>query len=344
MLGKRGVDRVFLCTYKHLNEPDVGTRGRGEWIGSFFVPLWPYSKVFIPEWMNLRRQQKITGVLFISPTAIVLVLIILLPLLFSFVVSFYGYTFIHPRFDQFLGAQNYLRGFQDQYFWNSLEVTLIFVVAVVLVEFLVGFSIALLLNRDIRFKGIFYTILTIPMVMAPVAVGLIWKMLLHPDLGVANYFLSLLGISPVNWLGSTKMALWTLLLIDVWQQMSFMILILLAGLTSLPKEPFEAAKIDGANARQTLFYITLHLMKPVIVVALLIRTIFAFRTYDLVYVLTKGGPGVSTDLISYHIYKKTFMGLDLGQASALSYVLLILIMAIVVVLFRQMANRQESLY
>lgn len=231
--------------------------------------------------------------------------------------------------------------FEDQYFWNSLLVTLKFVVIVVSFEFVIGFAIALLLNREIKFKGIYYAILTIPMVMSPVAVGLIWKMLLHPELGVINWVLSLVGIPPVNWLGTTSGAIWTIVFVDIWHQVSFMILVLLAGLVSLPNEPFQAAKIDGANSLQILFKITIPLMRPVIATALLIRTIMAFRTYDLVYVMTKGGPGVSTDVLSYFIYKKTFMGLDLAQASAISWVLLVIVLLMVLVLFKFMRTDEE---
>ena len=130
-------------------------------------------------------------------------------------------------------------------------------------------------------------------------------------------------------------------MVDIWHQISFMILILLAGLVSLPSDPYEAAEIDGANALQRFFYITLPLMKPVIVVALLLRTIFGFRTFDLVYILTRGGPGVSTDVISYFIYRRTFMGLNLAESSAASYILLIITMVVVVFLYRTMRLQRE---
>jgi len=289
---------------------------------------------------TLAQQKKLTGFYFISPTILVLVLIVLIPLLFSFIVCFFRFTFIDPGFHQFALFDNFTTTFQDKYFWNSIKVTITFVLIVVPLEFIVGFTIALLLNRDIRFKGLFYTILTIPMVMSPIAVGLIWKMLLHPDLGVVNYFFSLLHLPYMNWFGSDRLSLWTIILVDIWHQVSFMILILLAGLKSLPKEPFESAEIDGANRFQTIFYITLGLLKPVISVALLIRVIFSFRTYDLIYIMTRGGPGVSTEMISYYIYKKMFIGMDLSQASAISYVLLSIVMIIVIFLFREMVRKK----
>jgi len=291
-----------------------------------------------------RRKSPIRskGRIFILPAVIVLVAVVAAPLLFSLVVSFSNYTFISPSIREFVGLSNYVNALTNQYFWNSLWVTLKFAFLVVSLEFLFGFTIALLLNRNIKFKTVFYAILTVPMVMSPVAVGLIWKMLLHTDLGIVNYLLSLVGARPVDWLGSPRGAFWSVLMVDIWQQVSFMILVLLAGLVSLPKEPYEAVKIDGASPLQTLWYITLPLMMPVIVTALLIRVIFAFRTYDLVYVMTKGGPGVSTDVISYYIYKRTFMGLNLAEASAISYVLLLVVFGIVVVLFRLMLRQQAT--
>ena len=288
--------------------------------------------------MAIKRSEKITGWLFVLPSILTLIAVIAIPLIFSFVVSFFAYTFVNPTFNFFMGFENYKNAFSDPYFWHSLWVTLKFVILVVSIEFTLGFIISLMLNRDIRFKGVYYTILTIPMVMSPVAVGLIWKMLLHPDLGVLNYFLGLLGIKPVNWLGDPHMAFWSVLMVDIWQQISFMILLLLAGLVSLPKEPFEAATIDGANGFQKLFYITVPLMKPVILSAIVIRTIFAFRTYDLIYVLTRGGPGVSTDVLSYFIYRKTFMGLNLAEAAATSYVLLVVVLALVFIMFRTISE------
>jgi multiple sugar transport system permease protein len=213
---------------------------------------------------------------------------------------------------------------------------------VVPLEFFIGYGIALLLSRpDVKFKTLFYFILTVPMVMSPVAVSLIWRMLLHPELGVVNYLLGKIGFGYVNWFGDPKLALFTITLVDIWHQVSFMILLLLSGLTSLPSEPFESAKIDGASWFQSLIFIKTPLLMPIITVALLYRVITAFKTYDLVYILTSGGPGVSTDLISYNIYRTTFMGLDLSAASAESYILLLVTLAITVVIFRSTMKGNE---
>ena len=167
-----------------------------------------------------------------------------------------------------------------------------------------------MLNKVERFKAIYYAILLCPLLMNPVIVGLIWRMFLHPNLGIVNYLLSVVGIAPVNWLGSTSVAIWTIILVDIWHQVSFMIVLLLAGLSALPKEPYEAARVDGASPLQCFWRITLPLMRPVIIVTLLIRLIFAVKTYDLIYIMTRGGPGVSTDFVSYFIYRTAFVSAE----------------------------------
>jgi multiple sugar transport system permease protein len=142
------------------------------------------------------------------------------------------------------------------------------------------------------------------------------------------------GLLPIDWLGDPRNAFWTVLAVDIWQQVSFMILLLFSGLVSLPKEVFEASEIDGASEWQKIFYITIPMMKPVIFVAITLRVIFAFKTFDLVYLLTRGGPGIATDVLSYYIYRLTFMSLDLGKAAAASYLLLPTIMIFIVIVFK----------
>jgi multiple sugar transport system permease protein len=210
------------------------------------------------------------------------------------------------------------------------------VIGVVLLEFVIGFAVALMLNKVERFKPVYYAILLCPLLMNPVIVGLIWRMFLHPNLGIVNYLLSTIGLGPVNWLGDTKVAIWTVILVDIWHQVSFMIVLLLAGLASLPKEPYEAARVDGANAFQCFIHITLPMMRTVIIVTLLIRLIFAVKTYDLIYIMTRGGPGVATDLVSYFIYRTAFVGLNIGEASAMSIILLTAILALTIYLYRYM--------
>ena len=250
--------------------------------------------------------------------------------------SFFDYTLINKSFNSFIGLKNYQNSINNERLLNSISVTFIFVILVVLFEFLLGFFIALLLNSVEKFKSVYYFILLLPLLINPIVVGLIWRMFLHPQLGILNYLLSLISIEPVNWLGDPKMAFITIIFVDIWHQVSFMIILLLAGLSAIPKEPYEAARSDGANIFQCFYHITLPYMRPVIIITILIRLIFAIKTYDLIYIMTKGGPGDATDLISYYIYRSAFISLNLGEAAAMSTILLIIIVVMTVPLFKYM--------
>ncbi|WP_374305535.1 carbohydrate ABC transporter permease [Ferrovibrio sp.] len=284
------------------------------------------------------RRDRRFGYAMASPSLIVLFLIILFPVLSALFTSLHEYTLIAPNFDTFTGLTNFKLALADAEFRHSAWLTMRFVIGVVVLEFIIGFAVALMLNKVERFKPVYYAILLCPLLMNPVIVGLIWRMFLHPNLGIVNYLLGTIGISPVNWLGDTKVAIWTVILVDIWHQVSFMIVLLLAGLSSLPKEPYEAARIDGANAFQCFIHITLPMMRTVIVVTLLIRLIFAVKTYDLIYIMTRGGPGTATDFVSYFIYRTAFVSLNIGEASAMSIILLTAILGLTAYLYRYMRS------
>lgn len=286
----------------------------------------------------LERRDRRFGLALALPSLIALFLVIVFPILSAGYTSLYDYTLISPGYDFFLGLENYAKAVADPEFRHAMALTAFFVLAVVLLEFALGFLVALMLNEVKRGKPIYYAILLCPLLMNPVIVGLIWRMFLHPSLGIVNYLLSTVGIGAVNWLGDTKIALWTVVMVDIWHQVSFMIVLLLAGLSALPREPYEAARVDGASSLQTFVHITLPLMRPVIMVTLLIRLIFAVKTYDLIYIMTRGGPGVSTDLVSYFIYRTAFVSLNIGEASAMSLILLAVILALTAWLYRYMRS------
>ena len=281
------------------------------------------------------------GYLFVSPAVLILSIVILAPIVLAIITSFYDYTLINRSFENFIGLKNYFASVSNEKFIHSSIVTIFFVLLVVLFEFLIGFLIALLLNQVEKFRNIYYFILLIPLLINPVVVGLIWRMFLHPQLGILNYLISLVGIDPINWLGDPQNAFITIIFVDIWHQVSFMIILLLAGLASIPEEPYEAARVDGANAFQQFRDITLPYMRPVIIITLLIRLIFALKTYDLIYIMTKGGPGDATDLISYYIYRSAFIGLDLGQAASMSVILLLIVCVIIYPLFKFMNRADE---
>ena len=286
---------------------------------------------------EIDRADARFGWMMAAPALATLFLVILFPVLWALFTSVHDYTLINPHFDNYSGLANFRRAITDPEFRHSLGLTAFFVVAVVVLEFLLGFLVALMLNTVERMKPVYYGILLCPLLMNPVVVGLIWRMFLHPSLGIVNYLLGVVGVAPVNWLGSTKVALWTIIMVDIWHQVSFMVVLLLAGLSALPREPYEAARVDGANALQLLAH-HLPLMLPIIVVTLLIRLIFAVRTYDLIYIMTRGGPGVATDLVSYFIYRTAFVSLNIGEASAMAIVLMGIVLLLTAFLHRYMRS------
>jgi multiple sugar transport system permease protein len=290
---------------------------------------------------NIQSNDRRFGYFFVAPAVIILSLVILAPIVIAIITSFYDYTLINRSLDNFIGLNNYFESITNKKFLHSTFVTITFVFFVVLFEFLIGFLIAILLNQVERFRNIYYFILLIPLLINPVVVGLIWRMFLHPQLGILNYLIGFIGIEPVNWLGDPQNAFITIIFVDIWHQVSFMIILLLAGLASIPEEPYEAARVDGANAFQQFRDITLPYMRPVIIITLLIRLIFALKTYDLIYIMTKGGPGDATDLISYYIYRSAFIGLDLGQAASMSVILLFIVCIIIYPLFKYMSRADE---
>ncbi len=219
---------------------------------------------------------------------------------------------------------------------NSLWVTVKFSIGSVGLELVIGLILAYALTRIAHFKNLFISILLAPMMITPIAVGLIWRLLLHPDLGIINYLISLVGITPKPWLGLESTALPTLMLIDAWQWTPFLMILLYAGLISLPVETTEAAVIDGANVWQQFRYVTLPMMRNVIVIAVTIRLIDSLRAYDLVYMMTRGGPGTSTETFSYYVFRLAFTGLNLGQAAAVSLTYLIVISVLTSFLFNRL--------
>ena len=288
--------------------------------------------------LTIQKRDQLFGVFLTLPGLATLLIIIVFPIIFTIITSFYDYTLLNPQHDSFVGLDNYQEVIEEDYIGDSVLITSQFVLSTVLIEFFIGFIIALSLNKVKRFKTVYYVILLAPLMINPVVVGLIWRMILHTELGIFNYLLKLLDINRVNWLGDNDTAFWTIVFVDIWHQVSFMTILLLAGLSSLPREPYEAARMDGASSLRCLISITLPLMRPVITVAILLRLIFSIKTFDIIYIMTKGGPGISTDLVSYFIYRSAFFGLDIGRASALSVGLLIIVLFLTFFLYKYMRS------
>ena len=288
--------------------------------------------------LSIQQRDQRFGFLLTLPGLATLFIIIIFPLVFTIITSFYDYTLLNPNHDDFVGLENYQEVLEEEYIGHSVIITIQFVLATVFIEFIIGFALALALDKVQRFKSIYYVILLAPLMINPVVVGLMWRMILHTELGIMNYLLKLLSINRVNWLGDSDIAFWTIVFVDIWHQVSFMTILLLAGLAALPREPYEAARMDGASALRCFIYITLPLMRPVIIVALLLRLIFAVKTFDIIYIMTKGGPGIATDLVSYFIYRSAFFSLDIGRASALSVGLLVIVLLLTYYLYKYMRS------
>jgi multiple sugar transport system permease protein len=271
------------------------------------------------------------------PTIVALLLVVGFPLAFALYVSGHEYDLTEGGIGAFAGLENYARTLGDELFANAARNTVILAVSVVALELIIALGLSLLLNQPgLRFRNVYLAILLIPLLVSPIAVGLIWRLLLHADLGAVNWALGLLGLPRQEWLSGQATAMPTIVGVDVWHETSLMIVIILAGLTALPRDPIEAASVDGANQWQTFWTVTLPLLMPVLLVAVLIRMIAAMKTYDLIYILTRGGPGSATETVSYSIWKNAFTSLDMGRSAAASFLLLVAILALTVVLVRVM--------
>jgi multiple sugar transport system permease protein len=288
-----------------------------------------------------RFLRRIEPAFYIAPAFIVLAVVLLYPLGYALWLSFHQWTL--RTFKQgvpFTGFQNYAELFSNPDFLNSIRITFTFVILAISFEFVLGMALALLLNQELHGRGLFRSMILLPMMCTNVVIGLMWRLLLNYQYGLVNYYLGQLGFLPVEWLSSPRVAMASVVLVDVWNTTSFVALMLLAGLQSLPEEPFEAARIDGASGVQAFFYLTLPLLKPIILVALLWRFIDTFRIFDVIYLLTAGGPARVTETVSIYVYRYGFQSFNLGVAAASSFIML-LIMLIIAGLLARSIGQQE---
>ncbi|MEI6156850.1 MAG: sugar ABC transporter permease [Atribacterota bacterium] len=275
---------------------------------------------------------------FILPSLLTLVVIVIFPTIFLWYVSFTNYDLTMGWSKRSLvGVSNFAYlALEDKDFWHSLRISLLFMVFTVVLEFVLGLAIALLFNRRIRGKRLWMSFLIIPMVITPTIISLIWKLMINTEYGVLNFILSWFLIGKINWLGFEN-AYWSVIMVDIWSWTPFVTLILYAGLQSLPQEPYEAAIVDGATPTQVFYYLTLPLLRPMILIAVLLRSIDSLKIFDVVYGLTQGGPGNSTELMSMHIYRLGFQHTNwIGRASANAIVLLVIITFFTTILLRIM--------
>jgi multiple sugar transport system permease protein len=275
-----------------------------------------------------------TKYLLVSPSIILLFLLIVYPLSLLFIMSFSNVVFeVEGVKYNFIGLENYKKILYDELFSRSLNVTLLFSIVCVIVELILGLVLALAVI-GIRGSMVLRTIFVMGMMLPPVTVALIWRTLLSSDFGIVNYILTLLGFMPVNWLGDSIMAVVSIIIVDIWHWTGFVFLIIFAGLVSLPIEPFEAAKVDGASSWQTFKFITLPLMRSTLLVAALFRMIDILQAFPEIWLLTYGGPSFATTILNILVYLISFQWFNWGYASAVSLILLFLSIALAILNWR----------
>ena len=279
--------------------------------------------------------------LFVTPVVIYLLAFSLFPLIYSLAISFFRWDQIDASFS-FIGLGNYQELFADPVFWQAAGNTAILVVAGVTIQLFLGTALAIFFDMQLRGSWIVRGVLILPMLLTPIVVGLMWRAMLNPDWGMVNYILGQLGLPQPLWLGDPSLALFTLILVDSWQWVPFIMVIVFARLQALPRDSFEAASVDGASSRQTLWNVTLPLLMPAIVFAGIFRAIDAFRSFDVVFGLTFGGPGRLTTTLSFWAWENGLRFNRYGFASAISYVMVVVAIVMITLMFRYLKVRRDD--
>ena len=265
--------------------------------------------------------------IYLIPAWLLLVAVALVPLLYSLAGSFTNASLLNTQSD-FVGLDNYLQLFRDSRFFDSLLNTLLISVLSILVQMPIGFGLAVLLNRQLKGTAFFRTSLIMPILLTPVAVGLMWRLMMNVDNGVIAGTLRMFGLAPIDWLGDRAVAVWSIVLVDSWQNIPFVMLLILAGLQNLPDGPIEAARVDGAGNFRLYRHIILPILSPVVLVVLMIRIVESIKLFDIIYILTGGGPGTATQNISLLDFRFGFTFMQSSLAAALGILIAIGMMPI----------------
>jgi multiple sugar transport system permease protein len=267
--------------------------------------------------------------IFPAPAVLAMGLLMVFPLLYTAYLSVHEWYASSVLGPELVWAQNFLRLLtEDERFWPAFARTLAFTLGSVVAAVALGLGIAHLLVRNFPGRGVVRTLVLLPMIATPVAMALIWMTMMSPTIGVLNYFLRTLGLPPSEWVANPITVLPSLLLVETWMWTPMVALICLAGLASLPAEPFESALVDGASGWQVFWHVTLPLMRPTLVVAALFRMIDGLKVFDIVYVMTEGGPGFASETLNLYVFQTSFKYLHLGYASALIVIFFSLILGL----------------
>ena len=292
--------------------------------------------------LKKRRSDKFACWAFLTPTLIFLAVTALFPLLYSVYLSFFRLKLNMPnQTPVFVGLANYVKMFTDTMLHTSTVNTVVFAVVSVTLEVVLGLMVAMVICSDSMWARVATSIFMIPMIMAPVAIGTLWRMMMDSSTGVLNYFLSFFGVDTIQWLADPFMAKVSVLLVNVWQLTPWVTVICAAGLKALPQDCIQAALVDGATPRQIFWKIVLPLIKPVLVIVVMMRFTDAFKVFDTIYTMTNGGPGTATEMLPNFIYKQGLKYYDAGYAAALAIVF-VLVMAFITLFFLRLRKREEE--
>jgi len=277
--------------------------------------------------------------LFVMPVIIILLVAAFIPLGWGLYLSFFRYKLNMPSATAFIGFKNYLDIFSDELTIRSLRNNVLFAVLSVSVELVIGVTVAMMLSDDNRFSRGLISVLMIPMIIAPVAAGTLWRMMLDRTYGVVNYLLSFVGIRPVSWIGDPHIALYTIVLVDCWQFIPFVALLVLSSIKAMPTSFLDAARVDGASPWKVFWRIILPITAPVIIIVAMLRFIDAFKVFDTIFVMTQGGPGNATEMLPTYIYRQGIKFLNIGYSSATA-ILFVIAMSVIAYSFQKLRDRQ----
>jgi multiple sugar transport system permease protein len=282
--------------------------------------------------LTQRRRLAFAGGVFVLPSVALFVAFLAAPLAYSLYISFNKWSMM--RDPVWLGLDNYRRLFEDDIFAQSLRNTIAFTVMFVPSVTILSLLAAVLLNQPIRGKPLLKALVFIPVITPSIIVGVVWTYIYQPDLGLLNWFLGELHLPTELWLGDSRTALPALVVVTLWQRFGWFMILFLAGLQDIPVELREAAALDGASPRQSFLHVTVPLLRPTIVLVTVLGAISAFQVFDLIFVMTEGGPAYATQTLSYYIYVKAFRNFDMGYAAAMSYSLFSLVVVLTFIQFR----------
>jgi multiple sugar transport system permease protein len=292
--------------------------------------------------VRVLRGKDLSKYLYILPATVIVAVVTFFPLFNTFVLSLQSYILSKPQLRGFVGTSNYVEMWNEPLVRGATVNTLVYTASTVLLSLVFGLLLALLVNSLNRGKQIFRTLFVVEMLLAPVVVGVIWRFLFNHELGIINYLISAAGFEKVSWLSKPRLAMLSIVVVDVWQWTPYVFLVLEAGLESLPLDPFEAARIDGANGWQIFRFITFPYLSPFVIVAATFRFMWAFRGFDHIYTLTQGGPGNATETFALAVWRMGFSRLNVGMASAISVVMFLIMAGISVVLLKMLTGKLQA--